>query len=527
MSETRITAIKVAAVFVGILLLVGAVTQIDYITQVRNKPVLDVRQYASGSTTGGIQECLTAAGANGSCQLPAGITHVQNSVHFTATGQSLLGLGRATSIIQADYDSGDILLDGTCTSNTCTGFWYVTIAHLGIQRIRGLTVLPTSGVTLGIYGAAYVRLDDLWLRHNYIGLDTNGNCTAGATLGACSLVYGDHVEIEGASNIAINGYWGTMTHFNYIIAGVGNGYSVTYTPVNLIKILFADGTTFRDSQIGGNVSDSAILIAPPNCTNCRASLLNFVGIQTDGVGTGIPVKMVPGASNGIGTVTFLQCDWSTGGGNTNPVFRFLGTLKNIRIEDSQFVLLGNNIFDGPNDTGTLTSLTFRNNVMDGLSSGLVLMNLGSGYANVMITGNKLYSNGGNIPPYAVQATAAINNLTVSNNEFYDVSTYPFNITAAPTGSSRIEGNTTFSPLGIETVASAATVTLPVGYQDITLTGNTGVGTVNGLYEKRVVYIQTSAVVTFTAGATIGNTYTTPATPYVVVGVVLGGKLYLH
>jgi hypothetical protein len=477
------------------------------------------------SATGGIQECLQLVGANGSCRVPAGITHVQGVTNFTATGQSLLGLGRGSSIIQADYDSGDILIDGSCTANTCTGFWYVTIAHLGIQRIHGLTVLPTSGVTLGIYGAAYVRLDDLWLRHNYIAFDTIGNCTAGAALGNCSLTYADHIEIEGATNIAINGYFGTLSDLNYIGAGAGNGYSVTYTPVNEIKILFADGTTIRDVAMGGATSGAGILLAPPACTSCRVGLLNFVNIQYDS-GTGVApyVQFNGGTTTNLNGVNFIGCDFSTGSG-TAPVFRFSNTTQNVRVQDSQFVNLSSQILDGTDPAPNVYAFIFQNNLMAAISNGLPLINLTSAFNTTSITNNVFNTAGGTAPTYAIQAAAGLHALTIRGNSFVDnVITAPFNIGTPGTGVS-IGGNSVAFGYPSQTVASAASITLPVGYEYLALTGTTGVGTVLGLYEGRQLTLIPSGIVTFTAGATIGNTFTTAANVPVSC-IVTGGKIYL-
>ena len=76
-----------------------------------------------------------------------------------------------------------------------------------------------------------------------------------------------------------------------------------------------------------------------------------------------------------------------------------------------------------------------------------------------------------------------------------------------------------------TIASASTITLPWGSKVFNLTGTTGVGTVNGLYEGLQVTFIPAGIVVFTAGATIGNTLTTAAN-VPVIGTVYSGKIYL-
>lgn len=80
---------------------------------------------------------------------------------------------------------------------------------------------------------------------------------------------------------------------------------------------------------------------------------------------------------------------------------------------------------------------------------------------------------------------------------------------------------------IPTIASAATITLPY-YPIFNLSGTTGVTAITGisLWNGAKYTMIPSGVVTFTASATIGNTFTTTANVPVLL-VVVGGKLYLR
>ena len=77
-----------------------------------------------------------------------------------------------------------------------------------------------------------------------------------------------------------------------------------------------------------------------------------------------------------------------------------------------------------------------------------------------------------------------------------------------------------------TIASASAITLPWGPKVFNLTGTAPIGVVSGLYEGQAIFIIPSGVVTFNAGATIGNTVTTVAN-VPLSGIVFGGKIYLH
>jgi hypothetical protein len=472
------------------------------------------------SGSGGIFECLESGGTLGSCVLPAGITHTKANLTIPFSSSSLLGLGEGVSFIQADFNSGNVI--------TINGLNNVTLKDFGVYRVNGYSTLPSNGDTIGVYGSSAVYLTNLWLRHNWNGVNTLGTtsattgCINGATLGNCSTIYMDNISVEGAANAALIGFQGTSDLFNYIIAQAGGLYTVSYTPGEIILLGFTNGAFFNRTLIGGPVTSAQILYSVPSCTGCLSDLTSWVDLQIDSWTGGPAFKF-----GGTLLPTNINIDASSisnSGSNTNPVFRFLVTVAGLQISNSRFVNLGSTkIFDGAGDTGQATSLVFSNNNIINTSNGIASMTIAAG--NIMtFTNNNWYVGLGATPTYDIEFTAAIPNLTVTGNNFGNYSTAGFHFTATP-ASGVIENNNGADNVP-QTVASASSISLTPGYTLFKVTGTTGVGTITGLYEgRRLEIITTDGAVVFTAGTTIGNTITsTQNVP--LVGRVLGGKLYL-
>jgi hypothetical protein len=100
------------------------------------------------------------------------------------------------------------------------------------------------------------------------------------------------------------------------------------------------------------------------------------------------------------------------------------------------------------------------------------------------------------------------------------------ITDGGTGVNKvISNNLGMDNVFLNSLASAATISIPLN-PNIDLTGTTGITTVTGaLWPGRQFIFWPTGIVTFTAGATIGNTFTTVAnTP--VIAIFDGTKLWL-
>ncbi len=480
------------------------------------------------SATAGIQECLQFVGTLGSCVIPVGLNQTYGPINFTANNQSLLGYGRTVSLIRANFNSGNIVVDGTCTSGTCTGYNFVVMKDFGTLRVNGYGTLPTSGNSISVWGAAHVQLQNLYLRHNYNAIDTLGNCTAGASLGNCSLVYMRDIQMEGVANIGVIGFQGTSDNLVYTVGAgaIQSGtYTVTYTPLYEIELLFADGTQFTNTLIGGLTQNggSAIISAPPACTNCRVGLVRFDTLQVDGW-TPTPAVILGGTADGSGFATSgftcSHCDFSTSGGNTSPAFKVNTASTNIEILNSTFVNLTGKVFD--TDSSFITNAVFSNNLMSAVGNGEPAMTLAGG-TNWNISGNQWNNGGGGTPTYDLEITGVINGLNVSDNGFFGFTTGALHITSIPVNAVFSDNVLPDSPIA---VASASSITLPIGYDNFTISGTTGVNTIVNLYEgRKVTMLTTDGPVLFTAGASIGNTFTS-AQNSPVLGTTYSGHLFL-
>lgn len=474
--------------------------------------------FSIGSATGGAQEAFQFGGTNAGVWLIPGILQIQAPISFTANSQTLFGAGRNASFIQANFNTGNILVDN--------GFSYANLHDFGIYRINGYGTAPTSGATIGIFGAAYVQMQNLYLRHNYNAIDTLGACVSGGTLGNCSLVFMRDIILEAVANEGIIGLQGTLDGL-YFNANLPGGYTATYTPQDFLLIRFADGTQVSNVVWGGAYSRSTIYFNVPSCTGCRAGLLSFYGMQTDGWIGGPAVLFGGAATFGANTLNFDNCDWSTSGGNTNPVFRVNTELSNISITNSKFVNMTGGVFDGGNDAAGITNLTFSNNQMVGIANGIPVIsmdNFGIGVGIWTFTGNNFYTGGGANPTYDMEFLAAASNVNIVNNNFGNYSIAPMHWAVTPsTAVIGMNGFVDDSPISL---ASASSIALTPGYKNYIITGTTGISTITGLYEGEEVNLLTNGgSIVFTASATVGNTITsTQNVP--VVGTVIAGKMYL-
>lgn len=484
------------------------------------------------SATAGIQEALQKAGTFNGVVITAGLNKIYAPIIFPYSYQTLSGIGWYTSIIESQVSTGVVItVPSGIAANTAdviivpAGIVAPTLMDFGTSRFNGYSVLPTNGKTVRILNAttySIVTMRSLWLRHNFDAIDMV------PSPGVCGEVFMQNVTVEAVANTAIIGMLGMSSQFQYLLCASGMSYggpaySVTYTPVDIIRIVFADGCLFTDTWIGGPISNSVVNFDCPSTGSARVGRVMFLHTMCD-AWTGGPAVKFEGTV-GASAIRFNDCDWATATTNLNPVFRFNSPVSDLSIRNCLFALIGGPIFDGTTDSvpTALRGLEFTNNMLETVSNGIPCIALGQ-WPDVSILGNKWFVGGGGAPNYIITGSFPLSNLRIVGNGLDVYSTLPLNITGALTNPV-IRNNGLVEAINT-TVASAATINLAAGYTTFIITGTTGISTITGLYEGRqVVLITNSGSVTFTASATIAVT-TTSVLNVPLTGFVIAGKLYL-
>jgi len=190
------------------------------------------------------------------------------------------------------------------------------------------------------------------------------------------------------------------------------------------------------------------------------------------------IKFAPGTN--ADAIQISNCNifgWSAAGVSLN-----IGAPRNIVISDN---------------------LLFGNGDASGGGYGIAL---GPGEGGTVITGNRCYNNSRG-QDYGIGVLGNVTNIQVTGNQLSGNRAAGMNITGTVTGGV-IRGNTGVDDV-IPAVASAATLAFPVNPL-FTITGTVGVTAVGILQPAGAngILRTTTGAVTFTAGATIGNTFTT-------------------
>lgn len=271
-------------------------------------------------------------------------------------------------------------------------------------------------------------------------------------------------------------------------------------------------------------------------------------------GTGIDGIGFDGSGSMVSDNFLTNCHNFTGGGGGQIVYyAIVGNVPNSVIISSNTIRVGGSFSDGLEIVGD--NVIVSNNTVDGVGGyGIILEGLSSDLGRVIA--NNLVRNtgtGGSLDGISVQPGVS-NFQIIGNRVVDDQGTHTMrdaiNVVAGASDNYIIannfltpNGRTAISDSGtglnkvvrdnigvdniVGSIASAATLTFTaVPSPVLTLTGTTGVTAVGGnLWTGRQLTLIPAGAVTFTAGATIGNTMTTSA-GVPVIATFDGTKLWL-
>jgi hypothetical protein len=497
-----------------------------------------------GPVGGGVQEAINFATSvgGGTVKIERNIT-VHGTIIFPPAnnkyiGITITGTGMGGQVITraADFPSGDIFLwdcTGSVTKPAPT-FKDMTIMAGSLDG----SIVNTSGAAIHLRNgyAVPVTINNVQIYDSYVGVEienTNLVTVNGGDIHYHSLyldksspfggyyIHGGEVTQIALNNIQVNGAANTAGQFN---AGPG------------IYITSADGVFINNPQI---IQVSYGILVFYN--NAEQPLNGFVGgIWFNGG----------------------QCDWigvSCIDINNSP--NPGGIIDEIHIDEMHLGVnnvAGNTSADGITVQGAaIKSLSITGNrIFHAGQTGIYFTGTSSIFS-VVVSGNTIVANGtrnlgsGGITTFGViGGSYTITGNSIKHDASDSTSHQDWGIWNQATGtySMVVSGNTlvgSVAPIALDTiptkfvltgnnglddiqgsVASGASLTLPI-YSNFLVTGVTGVNTVTVQWAGRSgTFITPDGAVTFTAGASIGNTFTT--TQNVPVSYYSDGtKVWLH
>ncbi len=435
------------------------------------------------------------AGVAKTLYFPAGTYRINGALTtITASGVTLVGDGPRQSVLYQVANADTLKFEPTVPATDFIGD--ICIDGIGFDQ-QGVTA-PTSGVALTL----------VKVTRGYFGIDIR-NVFGGVLIQGCNDIRFQGPTITGSyswSSLATgsflvkfqrhsSGALPSEIYFdNFNIKGVGSFGATLYQASGVI-IEAGDGLFFSNGHLGFS-HNASLYINPQATAGASVQNLEFAQVYFDGNGAGnSSTSLVLIAGSTTPTVehfTFTGCQFKNFDGNAFDCN--LSTLRDLRIS-------GGEVSDNGGYGLILTSLQdfsvtgvhFKGNNGGALatSSAIAL----AGCVNGVVSGNRLMA-GATAHSVGLDVNATCSDLVIQGNVFGGHTADM----AVASGAARITFGGNRKSGSDPTVASASTVTLPVGYDVVNVTGTTTIATINTPIEKHRVTL----VFASTAGLTDGS-----------------------
>jgi hypothetical protein len=453
------------------------------------------------SATGGIQEAMIFVGSGATIFVPTtspatlhGAVTIPLGTHYAFMGTST-DTNTPSVIRAADYPTGDLFFyTGITTTPASIGFDHFGFNNLSTGSSVGIAVHMITGNlnAVGLFCQGGVML----------ALDSTNNTemvnfayffnSAAFTLSHAILISGANTSKASTNGRLSNGF--------LLGAWLGAG----------IEITGADTWDIDTVVVAG--MQTLVLIDPPAGGQYVTNLRIHGGKMDAGSATNPTtegIKIVTGATVIIGSIAIEGVDF-LGYGVAAEAFAIdagtsnAGYLADIKIHGCHIFSWNVGIGVGQFGFGGGRSFIISNNtVVGGLSHGITL----NTPINPIIIGNHIAGNGG----FGISITGATTNMFITGNNFLGGGAN----TSGAINAQSVWGGTTSviitNNMGIDDVipAVASAATLPFPFNPIfTVTGTTNVTAESGLFGvgQRGSLTATGGTITFTAGASIGNSF---------------------
>jgi len=305
--------VLIASVLVVALLALAATTQINWLTQVANGPVFDIRTYNVGATTTcGLQEAINAANTAGggtiqipvnfSCTATAGASTGASNPHIAIISSAPVGSTQimlsGTGITWLTVGSGGIVIDGVAVNgvsyaNSDTGISVVGSVSGTTGTINSGTIIRNStfqnlAIGLNLANVTAVTVQNNLMAWAQTGIQTGDQVNGDQGLGDIS---GNTIECYGIPSCGVGmlleGPGGAQVHDNFI-----GGYTydillqLDMGTVNTsgTAVTRASGDSFLSAWAGGQMSIGGTLYTISTVNSATSITLSAsAGTQTGAI----------------------------------------------------------------------------------------------------------------------------------------------------------------------------------------------------------------------------------------------------
>ncbi len=434
---------------------------------------------------------------------------------ITRAGATLLGDGKRQSVIYQTSSTDTLRFASTSPATTALGD--ITITGIGFDQ-QGASA-PTAGVALTL--TRVIR--------GYFDIDIR-NVFAGLLMEGCGELHFVSTTITGAyswSALATGSYLMRLAYhtasstnnseiyFNgFNLKGAGSFGAALYLSSGVI-VEAVDGLFMANGHVGFS-HNASLFINAQAVAGASIQNVEWTQVYFDGNGAGntsTSLILVAGSTTPVAEhFKFDGCQFKNFDGNAFDCS--LSTLRDLRVVNCEFSACGGSgLILTDQSEFTLASNLFKD--LNGNASGTSAAIALTGSTKGVITGNQLLAaTSAHSSGLSVNATCA--DLAITSNSFEG---HTADMTVA-SGAARI----TFGrnrKIGSEpTVVAASTITLPVGYDEVEVTGNTGITTINTPIERHRVTLVFAGTPTVTDGSNLnlaGNFTATAGSTLTLMG----------
>ncbi len=477
----------------------GIPTQPDWVTQIRNKPFVDTRQYLTGSNTGGIQEAINFLGTGGGVVYVGAMATVSQSITFPASGSiCIVGQGRSKKMVDraSSFTSGDLFYinGGNCVvqfSNIWVGNGFGFVSSGAAVRTNNRmvnTVFRNCTFTWGEYCLRSTNGAGLEVYDSLIGInDTTFRPMAGISVEGPTALVGPPISNVYLSNVQV--LTAAKTDPNVVFFGVrlwnvdGAVLSnVTATGFTAFSLYGSDGNFVANIWMMNPSVDAAG--ARSLWIDTDSSVGSFVG----------NVQVVGGHLSGsLGQGVLI--------GHTGGTLSF----SKVRISGCDIALNGlAGVGIACPVTGETTLLLANNNIVQNAFTNAAYsgVHAEAAVSGVVIEGNTISNTGGiGQQQYGINFVSTGSGV-IEGNDLSTNATGPVNFGGAFTGV--LQANKGIDDVIPSAVTSAATITIPAN-PTVRVSGTTNVTAINGGWiGRKVTLYKTDATSITVMGYTLAQ-----------------------
>lgn len=394
-------------------------------------------------------------------------TITRSSVSLTGDGPRLSYIYPAAAVNALAFSS---------TTPTTARISDIYISGLGVDY--GAVTAPAAGIALVMTRADRVYVDTFDVRNAFAGVAIQGGADQ----------HYSNITIAGATSwsaVQSGSYSVRLSHLsgttevpseiffdNFNFKGYMSAYGATAYQAHCIIAECFDGIFMANGHVGFS-SSAALFVNPQNnsalsCYNLQCDNVYFDG-NGGGLSSGYMVWISGSSTPNVAELSFDNCTFRNWAGTA--LWTDAASLRDLRISGCSFTDNGRLAAGVVSTSGFgIDNCNFRNNNTSNQSSDCISLqycSAGVVSGNRILGGAYTHANGVNV--------ISASDIVIANNV---LGVHTSDITVA-SSCSRVKSRGNLKNGSVPTVASAATTSIPAGYDVVSISGTTGISTING------------------------------------------------